>query len=46
MHVFPILFGEANKDEMQAIADKTGGQLFDATSNSLGTVFKQIRGFQ
>jgi Ca-activated chloride channel family protein len=46
VHVFPILFGDASKDEMQGIANLTGGRLFDATGDSLGTVFKQIRGYQ
>ncbi|HYO44416.1 MAG TPA: substrate-binding and VWA domain-containing protein [Candidatus Limnocylindrales bacterium] len=44
--VFPVLFGEANTEDMQAIADMTGGRLFDATSQSLADIFKQIRGYQ
>jgi Ca-activated chloride channel family protein len=44
--VFPILFGEANTEEMQSIADLTGGRLFDAKSQSLADIFKQIRGYQ
>ncbi len=44
--VFPILFGEADSKAMQAIADLTGGRLFDAKSNALGDIFKQIRGYQ
>jgi Ca-activated chloride channel homolog len=46
VHVYPILFGDASKEEMQAVADLTGGRLFDATGDSLGTIFKQIRGYQ
>jgi Ca-activated chloride channel family protein len=46
VHVYPILFGDANKDELERLATRTGGQLFDATSDALGTVFKQIRGYQ
>ena len=46
VHTYPILFGDANKDEMQAIADTTGGRLFDAKSSDLETIFKQIRGYQ
>ncbi len=46
VHVYPILFGDASKDQMQGLADLTGGRLFDATNTSLGTVFKQIRGYQ
>jgi Ca-activated chloride channel family protein len=46
VHVYPILFGNANPDEMQAIAAETGGRVFDATSTDLTTVFRQIRGYQ
>ena len=46
VHVYPILFGDASRPAMQHLADLTGGRLFDATSDSLGTVFKQIRGYQ
>ena len=46
MHVYPILFGDASREAMQDVADLTGGRLFDATSDSLGTIFKQIRGYQ
>jgi Ca-activated chloride channel family protein len=46
VHTYPVLFGDANTDQMQSIADLTGGKLFDATKDSLGTIFKQIRGYQ
>jgi Ca-activated chloride channel family protein len=44
--VFPVLFGEGNTAEMQAVADTTGGKTFDAHSQSLQDIFKQIRGYQ
>ena len=44
--VFPVLFGEADTDDMQAVAELTGGRLFDAKSQSLADIFKQIRGYQ
>jgi Ca-activated chloride channel family protein len=44
--VFPILFGEGSPDELRAIADLTGGRLFDSRSNTLAAVFKEIRGYQ
>jgi Ca-activated chloride channel family protein len=44
--VFPILFGDANTDAMQSIADLTGGRMFDAQKSPLGDIFKQIRGYQ
>ena len=31
---------------MGAIATLTGGTVFDATTTSLQTIFKQIRGYQ
>jgi len=44
--VFPILFGEGNAKELGHLAGITGGRLFDSRSNSLATVFKEIRGYQ
>ena len=46
VHVYPILFGDANAGAMADIATLTGGRVFDATSSDLGTIFKQIRGYQ
>jgi Ca-activated chloride channel family protein len=46
VHTYPVLFGDANKDAMGAIASQTGGTMFDATTTSLQTIFKQIRGYQ
>jgi Ca-activated chloride channel homolog len=43
---FPILFGDADENAMQAIADVTGGRIFDAKSESLEFIFKEIRGYQ
>ncbi|WP_106401959.1 VWA domain-containing protein [Actinocorallia populi] len=44
--VFPVLFGEAEEDEMNDLASLTGGRAFDARKQSLATVFKEIRGYQ
>ncbi len=44
--IFPILFGEGNSDELQAIADLSGGRLFNGKTQSLSEVFKEIRGYQ
>jgi Ca-activated chloride channel family protein len=46
VHVYPVLFGDASKDDMTKIATETGGTLFDATTSSLEAIFKQIRGYQ
>jgi Ca-activated chloride channel family protein len=46
VHVYPILFGDAQVDAMQSIADLTGGRVFDAKGGSLESIFKQIRGYQ
>ena len=46
VHTYTVLFGEGSKDAMGAIATLTGGALFDATTTSLETIFKQIRGYQ
>jgi Ca-activated chloride channel family protein len=44
--VFPILFGEAQLAQMQAIATLTGGQVFDARIQPLTLVFAAISGNQ
>jgi Ca-activated chloride channel family protein len=44
--VFPILFGEGARSQLQGIADTTGGKLFDALTSSLDGVFEEIRGYQ
>ncbi len=46
VHTYTVLFGDANKDAMSSIATLTGGAVFDATTTSLETIFKQIRGYQ
>jgi Ca-activated chloride channel family protein len=46
VRVFPILFGEANTAEMQALAAFTGGREFDGRSAKLTQVFRDIRGYQ
>jgi Ca-activated chloride channel family protein len=43
---FPIIFGGADKEEMEALAELTGGRAFDSTKHSLSQVFKKIRGYQ
>jgi len=44
--VFTIMFGDADMEEMKALAELTGGRVFDATGTSLSAVFKEIRGYQ
>lgn len=43
---FTILFGEADEGAMQGIADATGGRVFDAQTETLNFIFKEIRGYQ
>ena len=43
---FTVLFGDADKAAMEKIADLTGGRMFDAKSESLSQIFKEIRGYQ
>jgi Ca-activated chloride channel family protein len=43
---FPVLFGNANEEEMTDVAELTGGRVFDGRSETLSLVFKQIRGYQ
>jgi Ca-activated chloride channel homolog len=43
--VFGLLFGEAEKAQLERIAKLTGGRVFDARKG-LKTAFKEIRGYQ
>ncbi|MDX3577909.1 MULTISPECIES: VWA domain-containing protein [unclassified Streptomyces] len=44
--VFPILFGDSDRGELEHIAELTGGRLFDARKGSLDGAFEEIRGYQ
>ncbi|MER5204605.1 substrate-binding and VWA domain-containing protein [Streptomyces sp. NPDC002825] len=44
--VFPILFGDSDRGELDHLAGLTGGKLFDATRGSLDGAFEEIRGYQ
>ncbi|NUS27494.1 MAG: VWA domain-containing protein [Streptomyces sp.] len=44
--VFPILFGDSDRSELEHLADLTGGRLFDAQKGSLDGAFEEIRGYQ
>ncbi|MER5793756.1 VWA domain-containing protein [Streptomyces sp. NPDC001980] len=44
--VFPILFGDSSRAELQHIAALTGGRLFDGRQGSLDGAFEEIRGYQ
>lgn len=46
IRTFPILFGDASSEEMQNLANLTGGKVFDSRKSSLSQAFKQIRGYQ
>lgn len=43
--VFTVHFGDSNEDELEALAELTGGRLFDAKSESLAAAFREIRGY-
>ena len=44
--VYTIQYGDANANEMQGIADATGGRVFDAQKASLKQTLKAIRSYQ
>ena len=43
---FAVLFGAADAASMNAVAETTGGRVFDSRATALSQVFKQIRGYQ
>jgi Ca-activated chloride channel family protein len=46
IRIFGVLFGsDASKDQIQSLADVSGGAVFDGSS-SITSVFKKIRGYQ
>ncbi len=44
--VFTVLFGDGNAGELKALAELTGGRMFDSRKTSLPIMFKGIRGYQ
>jgi Ca-activated chloride channel family protein len=44
--IFPVLFGDADQDELKKLADLSGGKLFDSRKAGLQSIFKEIRGYQ
>ncbi len=44
--IFPVLFGEANPDELKQLSELTGGRTFDSRKSALSSIFKEIRGYQ
>jgi Ca-activated chloride channel family protein len=44
--VFTVLFGDGNADEMERVAELTGGRSFDASSDGLEAAFREIRDYQ
>ncbi len=46
IRVFPVVFGEADIEELGQLAKLTGGKIFDGRKGSLRQVFKEIRGYQ
>ena len=46
IRTFPILFSQSDDQQMQQVANLTGGRAFDAKQQSLSQVFKKIRGYQ
>jgi len=43
---FTVVFGEADRGDMEQIAELTGGRTFDGRKQSLSEIFKTIRGYQ
>lgn len=48
VRVFAVQFGDGNGNgqELQELADLTGGRLFDSRKTALSAMFKSIRGYQ
>lgn len=46
IRTFTVLFGESDDAEAQQVADMTQGRVFDARTDGLAAVFREIRGYQ
>lgn len=46
IRIYPVLFGDAKNDELQAMAQASGGKIFDGKNKGLAAVFKEIRSYQ
>lgn len=46
IRTFTVLFGESDDAEAQKVADMTQGRVFDARTDGLASVFREIRGYQ
>jgi len=46
IRVFTVLFGNGNAEELTALAELTGGRMFDSRKTGLSGMFKAIRGYQ
>lgn len=46
VRVFSVLFGEARPEELETVAEISGGKVFDGRKVGLQQVFKEIRGYQ
>jgi Ca-activated chloride channel homolog len=43
---YTVLFADAPTNELEDLAERTGGRVFDARDIDLSAVFKEIRGYQ
>lgn len=46
IRIFAVQFGEARREELEALTEPTGGRVFDASKAGLQAAFKEIRGYQ
>jgi Ca-activated chloride channel family protein len=46
IRIFAIQFGEARREELEALTGPSGGRVFDGSKAGLQAAFKEIRGYQ
>ncbi|KAF0811435.1 hypothetical protein IGB42_04053 [Andreprevotia sp. IGB-42] len=46
IRIFAVQFGEAKRDELEALTEPSGGRVFDGSKSGLKAAFKEIRGYQ
>jgi len=46
IRMFPVVFGDADTEQLRLLAQLTSGKVFDSRKSDLRGIFKEIRGYQ
>ena len=43
--IFPIMFGEADDEQLEPLADLSNGKMFDGRNGDLAATFRTVKGY-